>query len=230
MSSSTSAPRTRRSFFQRVPRTLRTNVPRVRQQRNTANRAITARAEKKHEHNSINANASIDQNGDIIKLSPIGQGQDNHDRLGAYCKATSLQMRWAMLPGSPNFVLVRMILFQYLCDDDVTPPTSADVLENTLPDSDNQLFSPYKQDNNLTRVLWDKMSWVAGESQSTQKVLTGRVMIPGKKIKKFKFNRGGQTSGSNMIYLLLVSTRLDGDAASFKPNFKAIANIRFTDT
>ncbi len=194
------------------------------------NKVITNRAEKKHEHNSIDENAAVDQNGALVKLSPVGIGSSNHDRIGSYCRPISIVMRWSMLPGSPNFTLVRMILFQFNCDDDVIPPTSADVLENTLVDTNNQLFSPYKQDNNNTRVLWDKMSWVAGETGSSQRVLTGKVMIPGKKIRQLRFNRGGSTSGSGMIYLLLISSRLDADAQALKPNFLGTCNIRFTDT
>ncbi len=193
------------------------------------NRVITNRAEKKHDHCSIDENANIDQNGVIVKISAIGQGDDNHDRQGAYARPISLQMRWAMNPGSPNFTLVRMLIFQWRCPDTDGPPVVADVLENTLPNTTNLLFSPYKQDSNNTRVLWDKMSWVAGETGTTQKVLTGRVLIPTKKLKQLRFNRGGVTTGSDMIFLLLVSSRLVSDGASLKPNFIAIPNIRFTD-
>ncbi len=163
-------------FFRRRPATapqmmrmqqIRRGQVVTRKPRRVVNRVITNRAEKKHDHCSIDENASIDQNGVIVKISAIGQGDDNHDRQGAYARPISLQMRWAMNPGSPNFTLVRMLIFQWRCPDTDGPPEVADVLENTLPNTNNLLFSPYKQDSNNTRVLWDKMSWVAGESGTT---------------------------------------------------------------
>ncbi len=194
-----------------------------------ANKTTTNRAEKKHAHLSIDENANIHQNGTILKLSAIGTSTDSHDRIGSYARPISLVMRWAMNPGSPNFTLVRMIIFQYHENDDGNAPGSADVLENVLIDSNNQLFSPYRQDSNNTRVLWDKMSWVAGETGSSQRVLTGKVVIPQSKIKQLRFDRGTVTSGSEMLYLLLISSRLVTDSDPVKPNFIAISNIRFTD-
>ncbi len=194
-----------------------------------ANQNMTRRMEKKHQHLSININNQFDQNGEVVKLSNIGQGVDNHDRVGSYCRAISLKWQFACLPGTANFVVVRMIIFQYFEDDDApNTPVASDVLENTAPDTDNQLYSPYKQDNNNTRVLWDRLGYVCGESGSNFKVITGKTLIPGKKIKQFKFNRLA-TDGSNMIYLLVVSSRLEGDANAIKPNLRGTTNIRFTD-
>ncbi len=214
----------RRTFPNRVT-IVRNRAPQTR----SVNRVMTNRAEKKHCHVSIDENAGIDQNGTIVKLSAMGQSSDNHDRVGSYARPISLVMRYAMNPGSPNFTLVRMIIFQWHCDDTDGPPTNDDVLENTLADTNNMLFSSYKQDNNNTTVLWDKMSWVAGETGSSQRVLTGKVMIPKSKIKQLRYGRGGLTTGSEMIFLLLVSSRLDSDLAALKPNFIGIPNIRFTD-
>ncbi len=225
--------------FRKPPTTIRTNrrtfankitiVRNTRAAPKAVNKVITNRAEKKHNHVSIDENASIDQAGAVVKLSAIGEGLDSHDRIASYARPISLVMRWSMNPGSPNFTLVRMVIFQWHQSDDGVTPQLSDVFENTLAMSNNALFSPYRQDSNNTRVLWDKMSWVAGETGSTQKVLTGKVMIPGSKIRQLRFDRSTVDSGSDMIYMFLISSRLVSDGASLKPNFIAISNIRFTD-
>ncbi len=213
-----------RRFSRYVPR----NPP---AQYRQMNRTITERAEKKHNHLSITENANIDQDGVFVKLSAIGQGQDNHDRVGAYCRAISFNMSFAFQPGTPNFVVVRMLIFQFHCDDDApNNPKTSDVLENTLPDTDNALYSPYKQSNNNTRVLYDKLGYVCGETAANFKLMTGKILIPKSKMKVFRYQRAGQVTGSGMIYLLLLSTRLVLDADALKPTFSGISNIRFTDT
>ncbi len=192
-------------------------------------RAITKRAEKKHNHIQITENADIDEEGAFVKLSAIGGGTDNHDRLGSYCTPISLKMQFAMQPGTPNFVIVRMMIFAYYENDD-TPnePLITDVLENTT--GDNALYSPYRQANNNTRVLWDRLGYVCGLTGSNFKVITGKVLIPKSKMKVLKFNRAGVTDGTNMLYLLLISSRLGIDPGTEKPTFSAVSNLRFTDT
>ncbi len=212
-----------------TPSKRRTGITTRKTQKKNTNKTITNRAEKKHNHVSIDENAAIDQEGVFVKLSAIGIGTDSHDRIGSYARPVSLVMRWSMLPGSPNFVLVRMIIYQWYENDDGVLPQLSDVLENVLVGTNNALFSPYRQDTNNTRVLWDKLAWVAGETGSTQRVLTGKLMIPGKKIRQMRFDRATATSGSDMLYLMLISSRLSSDGAPQKPNFIGNCNIRFTD-
>ncbi len=194
-----------------------------------ANRTITNRAEKKHNHISINSNADLDTGGDLIKLTALGQGIDNHDRIGAYVTPVSIKFQYSMLPATNvNFIIVRMLIFQWTEPDDLAPPTPQDVLENTA--GDNVLFSPYLQDNNNTRVLWDRLGWIAGGNTANFKCMTGKVLIPGRKMKNLKFTRGGGTTGSNQIYLLLFSSRIVADPDALKPNLIGISNLRYTDT
>ncbi len=196
----------------------------------TINKTITKRAEKKHFHIIHGYNSNFDQTGQMVSLTDILQGTDNHTRIGAYIRPTSLKFTFSIHPPVSDIALTlcRVIIFQFHESDGPGPPEVGDLLE-TVSVALARLYSPYLQDSNNTKVLYDKLFYVMGSVNSQQKPFIGRVLVS--KIKQIRYLRGGgaQVDGSDKLFMYITSEVTDATASNEKPFFDGVSNVRYTD-
>lgn len=159
----------------------------------------------------------------LINISAIGQGDTGIEREGNKVTPTSLQLRLTCqldTAFTPEDV-VRVLVVQWLEDENARPIAAADVLQNI--GAPFNVLSTYKQTNKTAfKVLYDKCRIGDASSYSHLKY---DVMIPGSKIKPVRFT--GSSLAENTLFLIVFSQL--GAPAPNQNRISFHSMLRFTD-
>lgn len=148
----------------------------------------------------------------------ISQGDGEGERVG-----DKIDLRYLRISG--DFVTkvagsgtastlndIRHIVFRWKPDNGTDAPTVAQILEDTatLP-----IHSPYQQDPSERRkftILYDRHFTLQSRSLGGRDHRDFYITVPAKKLGKICFN-SGITTGTGMIYMLLIGNQATGDNA-----------------
>lgn len=206
----------RRSSFRRSSRPMRKMVAR------TAQRVINNNLEKKYQ--DLSFNATIPSDGSAIqKLTSITQGTGDSSRIGDKIRVLSWKCRFQFVAADTTNA-VRMILFQWHPDDNVSTPILGNILQQI------NYTSYYNHDQgNLFSVFFDK-TYTLQSSDMANRVTTQTYRF-GKKTGKMrwikqniKFN-GNTPTGSDNLYCIFVSDSTAGP----HPTVNGSSRLVYTD-
>lgn len=190
---------------------------------NIAKTAVRRMAETKfHETSQLAQN--VDYSGSLWDLTNMAQSATDTTRNGDQVTVKTLQMRASYTFGtSPNEM--RLIVFQWLVDDNVDAPIATDILSSV--GSALATLAPFQHDNASNyRVLYDTGP-LSTDTYNTHKVFR-KIYLPlykmKKCVKKVKFD-GGSTYGTNHLYLLAISN----DGAATYPTLNFWAKFNYID-
>jgi hypothetical protein len=162
--------------------------------------------------------SNITSTGYIQCLTPIVQGSTDSNRIGDYCRATRLQMNFAVSGGSlSSGAINRVVIFQWNEDDNDTIPTTVTQILNTNSAVGCHNFDAIRQKK--VSILYDKLI-------GTEADWHGQVCIQLDKSidRKMNFTSSGQY-GYGKLYILLMGT-----ATGTPPSFVGYCHITFNDT
>lgn len=169
-------------------------------------------------------NNSIDSNGSVFDLSLITQGDSDLQREGDRVRITSIQWRGQAFNADTSNVM-RFIFFQWLVDDTIDAPTPLKVLQSAYLGNPYAVYAPYAKDYaGYKFVIIQDTTLCTSVNGDANNIFMFNV--PFKKNKKLTPNiqyQGGTTTGTNKLYLCVVS---DSGAISH-PSAIGIFRIRF---
>lgn len=145
---------------------------------------------------------SIDTTGELYSLTNVSQGTGDSNRIGDEIKISALELRINALYGDTTNYL-RIIVFQWLANDDISAPIVGDVLydaSSSIP----YVLSYYNNDTlgSDYSVLYDKVHSLNNTYKTN---FSQNIFIPMKYAKKKVQYVAGTTNGSHKLYILLCS-------------------------
>lgn len=208
-----------------MPRTVRAVVKKRKPKGSKLNKRQT-RQVKRIVGNNIESKVAdstilttFDAAGTFIVLSKPAQGDAYNERSGDVIKAQRLTWR-LQTTVADNTNIVRVIIFKWNLDNNITGPSTTAVLEtlNVLAYVDYQALQQSK-----VQILHDRTYALSTEARPNM-ILTGSLY--GKKLgkKKIGFNQGA-TTGIGHYYMMVISDSV----ASPHPGISGFFRLTFTD-
>lgn len=164
---------------------------------------------------------SVDFSGAIIDVSAIAQGDGDTNRNGDQLTLTSYELKYNWVQADTTN-LVRTIIFQWLPNTSAGAPTVGSVLIAAPLGTATAPLAVYDHDNRYNfRILYDKLHRL----DAAHVIQGNEIMITKFARNRIQFN-GGATTGSNRIYILIISD----SAAAAHPTFYYDNKINFRDS
>lgn len=186
------------------------------QVKTTVRRMIAARSEKKMF--TVDVNGSVSTTAAFNHVSAVPQGDQDTARDGDELYLKSIHWSWQMI-GADGTNRIRLVLFQWKEDSNVSAPDVNDLLQSTTSAG---LFGVFRKDMSSSyRILYDNIL----HTDTYNNVKTGRKNCYKGFTKKMSFTGGG-TTGRHHIFTLVLSD----SAAATHPQITSQVALRFTDS